>query len=51
MAFNVYRGELSDPYPDLLRVGMRYHQPGTSPADDPTDLVELRKKEDGTNQG
>lgn len=51
VAFNVYLGELSDPYPDLLRVGMRYHQPGTHPADDPTDLVEVRKKEDGTNQG
>lgn len=49
--FNTYEGELSDPDPDLLRVGMRYHRQGTRPADDPTDLVELRKKEDGTNQG
>lgn len=48
-AFNTYKGELSDPDPDLLRVGMRYHQPGSNPADDPKDLVELRKQEDGKN--
>lgn len=49
-AFNTYRGELSDPAPDLLRIGMRYHQPGTAPADDPEDLVELRKENNGNNQ-
>jgi phage gp37-like protein len=41
--FNIYRGELSDPDPDFLRVGMRYHQPGTRPEDDPEDLVELQE--------
>lgn len=46
-AFNRYQGELSDPDPDLLRVGMRYHQPGTAPGSDPGDLVELRKEDNG----
>lgn len=50
-AFNTYKGVLSDPDPDLLRVGMRYHQLETDPADDPTDLVELRIQDDGKNQG
>ncbi|EGT5658479.1 DUF1834 family protein [Citrobacter braakii] len=48
-AFNTYRGELSDPDPDLLRIGMHYHQPDTDPADDPEDLVELRKEDNGDN--
>lgn len=49
VAFNIYRGKLSEPYPDLLRVGLRYHQPGTRPEDDPEDLVEVRKKENGND--
>lgn len=49
VAFNIYRGELSDPYPDLLRVGTRYHQPDTSQEDDLEGLVELRKKENGND--
>lgn len=49
VAFNIYRGELSDPYPDLLRVGLRYHQPGTNPENDPKDLVEVRKEENGND--
>ncbi|WP_049849538.1 phage protein Gp37 [Trabulsiella odontotermitis] len=48
-AFNAYDGELSDPDPDLLRVGIRYHQPGTSQDDDQEDLVEVRKEENGND--
>lgn len=48
-AFNTYKGVLSDPDPDLLRIGMRYHQPGSLPEDDPEDLVELRNEENGDN--
>lgn len=43
--FNNYKGALSDPDPDLLRVGMQYHQPDTDPADDLAGLVELRNSE------
>ncbi|TNI12702.1 phage protein Gp37 [Aeromonas veronii] len=48
-AFNRYRGVLSDPDPELLRIGMRYHQPGTDPQDDQTDLVELRNEDNGND--
>lgn len=46
-AFNTYGGELSDPDPELLRIGIRYHQPGTNPVNDPKDLVELRNTQNG----
>lgn len=48
-AFNRYAGKLSDPDPDLLRIGARYHQPGTDESADQTDLIELRKDENGNN--
>ncbi|UAN47007.1 DUF1834 family protein [Serratia sp. JSRIV001] len=50
-AFNTYRSQLSDPDPDLLHIGMRYHSSGTVAADDPEDLLELRKENNGNNQG
>lgn len=48
-AFNKYKGELSDPDPDLLRVGMRYHQPQTPAQDDQEDLVELSESGENNN--
>lgn len=41
--FNRYRGELSDPDPELLRVGMRYNDT------DAKDLVELRNTNNGND--
>lgn len=49
--FNRYAGRLSDPAPDLLRVGADYHQPGTPEDADLHDVIELRNTEDGNNPG
>ncbi|MDE9466884.1 DUF1834 family protein [Xenorhabdus bovienii] len=42
--YNEYRGRVSQPDPDLLRVSMRYDPPGVGSPDNPADFVNLRKK-------
>lgn len=41
--FNLYRGKLQQPDPDLLRVGLHYDPPGVGSAEAPADLVPTRK--------
>lgn len=41
--FNLYRGKLQQPDPDLLRVGLHYTPPGVGSAEAPADLVPTRK--------
>ncbi|MEQ1967364.1 DUF1834 family protein [Xenorhabdus nematophila] len=41
--YNEYSGQVSQPDPDLLRVGTSYDPPGMGSPDDPADLVNLRK--------
>lgn len=40
--FNLYRGKLQQPDPDLLRVGLHYDPPGVGSAEAPADLVPTR---------
>ncbi|WP_272537070.1 MULTISPECIES: DUF1834 family protein [unclassified Providencia] len=41
--FNLYRGKLQQPDPDLLCVGLHYDPPGVGSAEAPADLVPTRK--------
>ncbi|MCR4178908.1 DUF1834 family protein [Providencia vermicola] len=41
--FNLYRGKLQQPDPDLLRVGLHYDPLGVGSAEAPADLVPTRK--------